>query len=47
MEGVETEGIYDVAVEEQADILQGYYFSRPVPAGDFQKMLRRSAGHEA
>ena len=47
MEGVETEGIYDVAVEEQADILQGYYFSRPVPAGNFQKMLRRSAGHEA
>lgn len=47
MEGVETEGIYDVAVEEQADILQGYYFSRPVPAGDFQKMLRRSAGHGA
>ena len=47
VEGVETEGIYDVAVEEQADILQGYYFSRPVPAGDFQKMLRRSAGHGA
>ena len=47
MEGVETEGVYDVAVEEQADILQGYYFSRPVPAEDFRNMLRRSAGHEA
>lgn len=47
MEGVETKGIYDVAVEEQADTLQGYYFSRPVPTKDFREMLEKSARHEA
>lgn len=47
MEGVETEGIYGVAVDEQADTLQGYYFSRPIPTEDFRKMLKESAEHEA
>lgn len=39
MEGIETEEICQVAKEEKADTLQGYYFSRPVPAAEFGKML--------
>ena len=39
MEGVETEEICQVAEEEKADTLQGYYFSRPVPADEFGRML--------
>lgn len=39
MEGIETEEIWQVAKEEKADTLQGYYFSRPVPAAEFGKML--------
>lgn len=40
MEGVETEKICQVAEEEKADTLQGYYFSRPVPAEEFGRMLQ-------
>lgn len=40
MEGVETEEICQVAEEEKADTLQGYYFSRPVPAKEFGRMLQ-------
>ena len=40
MEGVETEEICQVAEEEKADTLQGYYFSRPVPAEEFGRMLQ-------
>lgn len=39
VEGIENEEIYQVASEEKADTLQGYYFSRPVPAAQFGKML--------
>lgn len=39
VEGIETEAICQVAKEEKADTLQGYYFSRPVPAVEFKKML--------
>lgn len=40
MEGVETEEICQVAEKEKADTLQGYYFSRPVPAEEFGRMLQ-------
>ena len=40
MAGVETEEICQVAEEEKADTLQGYYFSRPVPAEEFGRMLQ-------
>ena len=40
MEGVETEEICQVAEEEKADTLQGYYSSRPVPAEEFGRMLQ-------
>ena len=39
MEGVETEAICQIAEQEAADTLQGYYFSRPVPADEFERML--------
>lgn len=39
VEGIENEEICQVASEEKADTLQGYYFSRPVPAVQFGKML--------
>lgn len=39
VEGIENEEICQVASEEKADTLQGYYFSRPVPAEQFSKML--------
>ena len=39
MEGVETETICQIAEQEAADTLQGYYFSRPVPADEFERML--------
>ncbi len=42
MEGVETDEICQVAREEKADTLQGYFFSRPVPADDFKRILAAS-----
>lgn len=42
VEGIENEEVYQVAREENADTLQGYYFSRPVPACEFEKMLREN-----
>lgn len=42
MEGVETEAICQIAEEEKADTLQGYYFSRPVPAKEFGRMLQEN-----
>lgn len=50
-EGVETEGQLNYLLFNECDEMQGYYFSRPVPAADFGEMLRygrqlqRSAGH--
>jgi PAS domain S-box-containing protein/diguanylate cyclase (GGDEF)-like protein len=39
-EGVETAGQLAMLAEHGCDIMQGYYFSRPVPAADFGRMLR-------
>ena len=39
-EGVETEGQLKLLVANQCDEIQGYYFSRPVPAGEMEAMLR-------
>ena len=40
-EGVETEEQIAFLKERDCDMLQGYYFSRPVPADEFEKMLTR------
>lgn len=39
-EGVETEGQLNLLIANQCDIMQGYYFSRPLPASDAGQLLR-------
>jgi diguanylate cyclase (GGDEF)-like protein/PAS domain S-box-containing protein len=41
-EGVETQAELDFLQAHQCDEAQGYYFSRPVPAQQFESLLRRS-----
>jgi EAL domain-containing protein (putative c-di-GMP-specific phosphodiesterase class I) len=41
-EGVETQAQYDCLRELGCDDVQGYYFSRPLPAGEFEQLLIRS-----
>jgi EAL domain-containing protein (putative c-di-GMP-specific phosphodiesterase class I) len=43
-EGVETKEQLDILREEGCVETQGYYFSRPMPASDITRMLRRGAG---
>ena len=40
-EGVETEQAYDRLKQMGCDIAQGYYFSRPVPIGPFEALLKK------
>ncbi len=39
-EGTETAGQVCLLAEHQCDMIQGYYFSRPVPVEDIEEMLR-------
>lgn len=39
-EGVETQEQFAFLEANHCDQIQGYYFSQPVPAGDFEQMLR-------
>ena len=41
-EGVEEQGQIDFLKQHSCDILQGYYFSRPVPAKEFEKLLKKN-----
>jgi diguanylate cyclase (GGDEF)-like protein len=43
-EGVETKEQLDILREEGCGETQGYYFSRPVPASDVGRLLRRGPG---
>ncbi|HEY9707894.1 MAG TPA: EAL domain-containing protein, partial [Oculatellaceae cyanobacterium] len=38
-EGVETESELSFVRQHQCDTMQGYLFSRPVPARDFEQLL--------
>lgn len=38
-EGVETEGQLDLLKKAGCNLVQGYYFSRPVPAGEFEALI--------
>ncbi|GAC1492935.1 MAG: hypothetical protein NVS2B14_05850 [Chamaesiphon sp.] len=38
-EGVETEAELDFLCQHECDVVQGYLFSRPLPAADFEKLL--------
>lgn len=43
-EGVETEAQFDFLRQCDCDQVQGYLFSKPVPADAFVKLLREDAG---
>jgi len=40
-EGVETEGQLKLLRDADCDLVQGYYFSRPVPANEFEEFIRK------
>ncbi|MGR9051348.1 MAG: EAL domain-containing protein, partial [Gammaproteobacteria bacterium] len=40
-EGVETEAQLSVLKQKQCDEIQGYYFSKPVPAEQFGELLKK------
>ncbi len=40
-EGVETEKDYNALSEMECDFIQGYYFSKPMPEGEFVEFLKR------
>ncbi|MCW8982522.1 MAG: EAL domain-containing protein [Gammaproteobacteria bacterium] len=42
-EGVETQEQVDFLIDCGCDAIQGFYFSRPVPAAEFEKLLANSA----
>jgi EAL domain-containing protein (putative c-di-GMP-specific phosphodiesterase class I) len=39
-EGVETREQLNMLVAKDCDVIQGYYFSKPVPADEFTKLLQ-------
>jgi len=39
-EGIENKRMYELLASYDCDMMQGYYFSKPVPAFEFQKLLR-------
>ena len=45
-EGVETEGQLKLLKDAGCDLVQGYYFSRPVPPEDFEKLIEREMAIE-
>ena len=40
-EGVENEAQLEFLRQKGCDIIQGYYFSRPVPVEDFEELLKK------
>ncbi len=46
-EGVEGEGEADILRGEGCELLQGHHFSRPVPAGELERMLQRGFRRES
>ena len=40
-EGVETEGQFDLLRKDGYDLVQGYYFSRPLPPEEFELLIQR------
>ena len=43
-EGVETKEQYEFLKESGCDVIQGYYFSKPLPVDDFSKLLEKEYG---
>jgi EAL domain-containing protein (putative c-di-GMP-specific phosphodiesterase class I) len=44
-EGVETKAQYDLLRKSGCDIIQGYYFSKPVSPEDFEKFMEDRINH--
>ena len=44
-EGVETEGQETLLESQDCDEMQGFLFSKPIPAGEFEKLLVSVAGN--
>ena len=42
VEGIETQEMLDVFSNLKCDFIQGYYFSRPLPANEFVKLVESS-----
>ena len=40
-EDVETEEHYKFLKENGCDVIQGYYFSKPLPANEFEKFIEK------
>jgi EAL domain-containing protein (putative c-di-GMP-specific phosphodiesterase class I) len=40
-EGVETEGQQALLRDAGCDLVQGYYFSRPLPPEQFEELIKR------
>ena len=45
-EGVETEGQLNILRNANCDLVQGYYFSRPLPPEEFEKLIERELATE-
>ena len=45
-EGVETEGQLAILRAGRCDLVQGYYFSRPLPPEDFEKLIEKELATE-
>ena len=45
-EGVETAGQLEILREGKCDLVQGYYFSRPLPSADFEKLIEKEIAIE-
>jgi len=44
-EGVETKEQYDLLKKAGCDIIQGYYFSKPVPPEEFEQFIEERVNH--
>ena len=45
-EGVETKKQLEILRRGKCDLVQGYYFSRPLPSGDFEKLIEKEIAIE-
>ena len=45
-EGVETVGQLEILREGKCDLVQGYYFSRPLPSAEFEKLIEKEIAIE-
>lgn len=45
-EGVETKAQYELLASMGCDMIQGYYFSKPIPENEFEELLETEQGEE-